>query len=181
MAAYTAGQRVFGENRAAELAAKAPSLPADIEWHFIGSLQTRQAKIARPHTVLLHSLDRARLANSWSSAEDFSPALVQVNIAAEPQKHGVAPEAIDELLAHSAGLGIRTVGLMAMAPLSSNPEDCRQWFRALRLLRDELQPSYLDLVELSMGMTDDFEVAIEEGATIIRVGRAIFGPPDSRR
>jgi pyridoxal phosphate enzyme (YggS family) len=177
MAAYDAGQRVFGENRAAELAAKAPALPEDIGWHFIGSLQTRQAKLAQPHTSLLHSLDRVRLANVWSAAEEIPQTLVQVNVAAEPQKHGVAPEAVDQLLNHARGAGIECVGLMTMAPLNADPEDSREWFRALRLLRDDLQPSFPDLVELSMGMTDDYGVAIEEGATIIRVGRAIFGPP----
>lgn len=177
MAAYDAGQRVFGENRATELAAKAPALPDDIEWHFIGSLQTRQAKLARPHTSLLHSLDRIRLANAWSAAEQVPPALVQVNVAAEPQKHGVAPEAIEELLRFAREAGVHCVGLMTMAPLSANPEDSRVWFEELRRLRDELQPSWPGLTELSMGMSDDFVPAIEEGATLVRVGRAIFEPP----
>lgn len=175
--AYAGGQRDFGENRAAELAAKVSGLPDDIKWHFIGSLQTRQAKIARPHTAMLHSLDRGRLANAWAAAGQPPPALVQVNVAGETQKHGAAPEAVVELLDQATSLGIRCVGLMTMAPLSTDPEDSRRWFKELRLLRDDLRRSYPDLVELSMGMTDDFEVAIQEGATIIRVGRAIFGPP----
>ena len=175
--AYEAGHRDFGENRAAELAEKAPLLPSDIRWHFVGSLQTRQVKTARPHTSLLHSLDRPRLANSWAGADAPAPALIQVNIAGEVQKHGVAPEETAALLHKASDLGISCPGLMAMAPLAAVPEESRQWFRALRMLRDDLVDTFPDLVELSMGMTDDFEVAIEEGATIIRVGRAIFGSP----
>lgn len=177
LAAYEAGQRDFGENRSVELAAKAPSLPDDIRWHFIGSLQTRQAKIARPHTALLHSLDRSRLANVWSTGEPVPPALIQVNVAGEAQKHGIEPQSAGQLLEQAVALGIPCRGLMTMAPLSVDPEDSRRWFRELRLLRDGFQVAHPDLVELSMGMTDDYEVAIEEGATIIRVGRAIFGPP----
>lgn len=175
--AYAAGQRDFGENRAAELAAKAPLLPDDIEWHFIGSLQTRQAKIARPYTSLLHSLDRIRLVNVWSAAEPVVPALLQVNVAAEPQKHGSDPEEVEELLRLATDRGIPCVGLMTMAPLSEDPEASRRCFAKLRQLRDQMRGAYPSLTELSMGMTDDYAVAIEEGATIIRVGRAIFGPP----
>jgi len=126
---------------------------------------------------MLHSLDRVRLANVWSAADEIPRALVQVNVAAEPQKHGVAQEAVAGLLSHARDTAIPCVGLMTMAPLGADPEDSREWFQALRVLRDGLQPSFPDLIELSMGMTDDYEVAIEEGATIIRVGRAIFGPP----
>lgn len=172
--AYEVGQRDFGENRAAELAAKAPQLPEDIRWHFIGSLQTRQAKIARPHTWLLHSLDRVRLANSWMSDEGAPPALLQVNVAAESQKHGAEPARLAELVAHATEIGLTCRGLMMIAPLATRPDDSREWFAALRKMRDGLLGTYPELTDLSMGMTDDFEVAIEEGATIIRVGRAIF-------
>jgi uncharacterized pyridoxal phosphate-containing UPF0001 family protein len=126
---------------------------------------------------MLHSLDRGRLVNAWSAEGQPPPALVQVNVAGEIQKHGVAPDAIVELLDHANRLGVPCLGLMTMAPLSVDPEDSRRWFKALRLLRDDLQRSYPGLAELSMGMTDDFDVAIQEGATIIRVGRAIFGAP----
>lgn len=177
MAAYAAGQRHFGENRAAELAAKAPGLPDDITWHFIGSLQTRQAKIALPHTNLLHSMDRPRLANSWAAGGAAPPALVQVNVAGEEQKHGVDPGETAALVGLVEERGIDCVGLMTIAPLALSSEDNRKWFGELRRLRDELAPVHPGLTELSMGMTDDFEVAIEEGATLIRVGRAIFGPP----
>ncbi len=178
MRAYDLGQRDFGENRAAELAAKAPQLPADIRWHFIGSLQTRQAKVARPHTTLLHSLDRSRLVNAWLRDVDVPPAaLVQVNVSGEQQKHGVTPSGAMEILEEAADRGIRCVGLMTMAPLAATAEASRPWFKELRKLKDRLGEHFPGLLELSMGMTDDFEVAIEEGATLIRVGRAIFGPP----
>ncbi len=176
-ACYEAGQRHFGENRAAELDRKAPLLPADIRWHFIGSLQTRQAKLAGPHTHLLHSLDRARLVNAWSNVDGASPALIQVNVAAEEQKHGVSPDAVISLVDQATDAGVECHGLMTIPPLASTPEDSRGWFVALRELRDSLRETYPQIRELSMGMTDDFEVAIEEGATIIRVGRAIFGAP----
>lgn len=172
--AYAWGQRDFGENRAAELAEKAPQLPDDIRWHFIGSLQTRQAKLALPHTYLLHSLDRARLINVWAREESPPPALLQVNIAAEPQKHGAAVGDVRQLLEQAADSGLRCVGLMTIPPLVANAEENRRWFAGLAELRDRLAPDFPELTHLSMGMTDDYEVAIEEGATLIRVGRAIF-------
>jgi len=177
MEAYEQGHRDFGENRAPELAEKAALLPDDIRWHFIGSLQTRQAKIALPHTILLHSLDRPRLVRSWAAADNPPPALVQVNVAAEPQKHGVEPAQAAELLELAAEQGIECRGLMCIPPLVTNPEDNRQWFAALRRLRDDLVADWPGLHHLSMGMTDDYRVAISEGATLIRVGRAIFGEP----
>lgn len=177
--AYETGHRDFGENRAEELEAKAAQLPGDIRWHFIGSLQSRQVKTARPHTHLLHSLDRDRLITKWSAKPDPPPALLQINIAAEPQKHGASPEGARSLLEHAAVAGIRCVGLMAMPPLVTDPEDNRIWFKALADLRELLRSDSPGLTHLSMGMTDDYRVAIEEGATMIRVGRAIFGEPGS--
>ena len=173
--AYGAGQRVFGENRAAELAQKAPQLPTDIVWHFVGSLQSRQAKLARPYTALLHSLDRPRLVNAWSGTDAAPPVLLQVNVAAEAQKHGATVEEAVELLERCDAAGLDCRGLMTIPPLAPTPESNRHWFADLRRLRDRLQTDHDHVCELSMGMTDDFEIAIEEGATIIRVGRAIFG------
>ncbi len=175
--AYDTGHRDFGENRAQELAEKAPLLPNDIRWHFIGSLQTRQAKLARPYTYLLHSLDRVRLVNAWSSDGPCPPALLQVNVAAEEQKHGAGIGGVRDLLASARQAGIDCRGLMMIPPLANTAEDSRQWFAQLRNLRDELGASNEGLTDLSMGMTDDFEVAIQEGSTTIRVGRAIFGAP----
>ncbi len=179
--AYESGHRDFGENRAAELAEKAPLLPGDIRWHFIGSLQTRQAKLARPHAYLLHSLDRARLINRWADAPDPPPALLQVNIAEEAQKHGATVAEVGELLDRAGEAGIECCGLMCIPPLVQSAEENRGWFVALRTLRDRLLAEYPGLTELSMGMTDDYEVAIEEGATLIRVGRAIFGAPGQNK
>lgn len=175
MAAYQAGQRDFGENRAQEMAAKVPELPGDIRWHFVGPVQRRKVKVIRPLTTLLHSLDRLALAAAWSAGEPSPPAtLLEVNIGAEPQKHGVRPADVDETLTAMAALGIVPSGLMVIPPAPNIAADSRPWFAQLRELRDSLLPAHPGLVGLSMGMTDDFEVAIEEGASMIRVGRAIF-------
>lgn len=176
LAAYQAGQRDFGENRAQEMAAKVPELPRDIRWHFVGPVQRRKVKVIRPLTHLLHSLDRVALAASWSAGGSPPPAtLLEVNIGAEPQKHGVLPAEVDDTLATMAEFGIEPCGLMVIPPAPDDAADSRTWFVQLRELRDALLPAHPGLIELSMGMTDDFEVAIEEGASIIRVGRAIFG------
>ena len=174
-AVYAAGQRDFGENRAHEMAAKVPEMPGDVRWHFVGSLQSRKAKSIGAATSLLHSMDRLSLARAWSRSAS-APVLVQVNIAREPQKHGVDPDDLATLLAALDEHEVRAGGLMIIPPVPETPDDSRQWFSALRRLRDDLLPVRPALRELSMGMTDDFEVAIEEGATIIRVGRAIFEP-----
>ncbi len=179
-AAYDAGQRHFGENRAAELSAKAPLLPGDVRWHFVGTLQRRKVPLARPATTLLHSLDRPSLVAAWSRGDDpIPPALVQVNAAGESQKHGVPPAEVGDLLQLAEAAGITCRGLMLIPPLQEAPEQSRPWFRELAALRARLAPAHPSLTELSMGMTDDFEVAVEEGATLIRVGRAIFGARDA--
>ena len=176
LAAYQAGQRDFGENRAQEMAAKVPELPGDIRWHFVGPVQRRKVKVIRPLTHLLHSLDRVALASAWAAGGSPPPAaLLEVNIGAEPQKHGVLPAEVDDTLATMAEFSIEPCGLMVIPPAPDAAADSRTWFAQLRELRDALLPGYPGLIELSMGMTDDFEVAIEEGASIIRVGRAIFG------
>ena len=177
MKAYDDGQRVFGENRAAELAAKAAAMPADVRWHFIGPLQSNKVRLVRPVAHLLHSMDRMSLATAWLKGPGAPPpALLEVNLGDEHQKAGVtvaeAPAMADRFLA----LGVDLQGVMAIPPQVDDPEASRPFFRRLALLRDELASSFPAMRELSMGMTDDFEVAIEEGATIIRVGRAIFGP-----
>ncbi len=169
-AVYAQGQRDFGENRAQELATKAPLLPDDIRWHFVGPLQRN--KVPKVRGTLLHSLDRERLARAWVGA----PALVQVNIGRESQKHGVAPEDALAFVDACRGLGVDVRGLMALPPQVTHPEQARPSFRALRELRDEAITHYPEVRELSMGMTDDFEVAVAEGATMVRIGRAIFGP-----
>jgi pyridoxal phosphate enzyme (YggS family) len=176
MKAYDRGHRDFGENRAGELAAKAAVMPADIRWHFIGPLQRNKVRLVRPAAHLFHAMDRLKLGEAWLKGPGAAPpALLEVNLADEPQKAGVtvaeAPEMTDQLLA----LGVDLRGLMAIPPQVDDCEESRPLFRRLALLRDELAAPFPAMQELSMGMTEDFEVAIEEGATMIRVGRAIFG------
>ncbi len=172
---YDQGQREFGENRAQELREKVPELPEDIRWHFVGALQTNKVRIVRPVVVLLHSLDRPHLASAWMKGPGRPPpALVEVNLSGEPQRHGVAFEELDAAVDEFIALGVPVVGLMGIAPIVSEPERARPFFARLREARDRISRRHPQVVELSMGMTDDFEVAVEEGATYIRVGRAIF-------
>jgi len=185
-AAMAAGQRDFGENRLEELWAKvdqAQALQLDaIRWHMIGTIQSRKTREAVGPFVLIHSVDRAKIAARLSrDAEDAGnvmKVLLEVNVSGETSKHGFTP---DGLLAQAGELlalpGIHIAGLMTMAPFEAAPEATRPVFRSLRALRDRLVAAYPagDWHELSMGMTNDFEVAIEEGATIVRIGSAIFG------
>lgn len=174
-ALYAAGQRHFGENRAQELAAKVSQLPEDISWHFVGPLQTNKVRLVRPATALLHSLDRVELGRAWLKGPGLPPpALLQVNIGRETQKHGVEPAETEQVFERLVGIGVPLIGLMAIPPLSPNPEDVRPYFRALSDLAAKVREIRPDAGAISIGMTDDFEVAIEEGATFIRVGRAIF-------
>lgn len=177
---YEQGHRHFGENRAGELAEKAPHLPSDITWHFVGALQSRKARTVRPIASLLHSMDRRSLASAWLKGQGHPPpVLVQVNLGEEEQKAGVAPDGVLDALDWMVAMGLDVRGLMAIPPIPQQPEDSRPYFHQLREIRDGVVGTYPSIIELSMGMTDDFEVAIEEGASIIRVGRAIFGPRNS--
>ncbi|HSK06487.1 MAG TPA: YggS family pyridoxal phosphate-dependent enzyme [Acidimicrobiia bacterium] len=175
-AVYQMGHRDFGENRAQEMAEKATGLPGDIRWHFVGGLQANKARMVRPITHLLHSMDRESLAAAWAKGNGLPPpVLLQVNTGREPQKSGVMPERARETLERIVELGLEVRGLMAIPPISDDPEAQRPHFALLRHLRDDLSRDHPGIEELSMGMTDDFEVAVEEGSSIIRVGRAIFG------
>lgn len=175
-AVYELGHRDFGENRAQEMAEKAAVLPTDIRWHFVGALQTNKARLVRPTTYLLHSMDRESLAAAWAKGNDLPPpVLLQVNTGREPQKSGVLPEEARANLERILAMGLEVRGLMAIPPISDDPEEQRPHFELLRGLRDDLTRDHPSVEELSIGMTDDFEVAIEEGSSIIRVGRAIFG------
>ena len=180
LAVYEQGHRDFGENRAQELEEKAPRLPADIRWHFVGGLQSRKARTVRPIAHLLHSMDRRSLATAWLKGPGRAPpVLAQVNLGEEGQKSGVAPAEVGEAIEWMLGVGLDVRGLMAIPPIPAAPEDSRPYFERLRRLRDEVVATHPEVTELSMGMTDDFEVAVAEGASIIRVGRAIFGPRNS--
>jgi pyridoxal phosphate enzyme (YggS family) len=170
------GATLLGESRAQSLIPRAGAFP-QAAWHFVGRLQRNKVAIVRPLVSMLHALDRIALADRWAGAE-VPPVLVQVNIAGEPQKAGVVPDEAPALVEHCHQLGIEVHGLMAVPPRPDTPSDSARWFTALRELRDRLGRDHPGLRELSMGMSDDFEVAVAEGSTILRVGRAIFDPFD---
>jgi PLP dependent protein len=180
--AAEAGQLAFGENRVQEAEAKIGALPA-LEWHLIGQLQRNKARLACELFPVVHSLDRAELAQALarhaSALGRRVRVLVQVNIDAEPQKGGVAPSATAALVREIAALPpLELAGLMAIPRSQPDAEAMRPTFARLRQLRDRIrleQPDGPRLEELSMGMSDDYEIAIQEGATIVRVGSAIFG------
>jgi PLP dependent protein len=177
-AAWRAGERDFGENYVQEALAKRTELTdLDIRWHLIGHLQTNKAKVAAASFDMIQSLDSIRLADALARARTTPPvhALIEVNLAGESSKSGVAPDEVEALLESARGK-IEIDGLMTIPPPTATPELARPYFVRLREMRDRLATrSGVTLRELSMGMTDDFEIAIEEGATIVRVGRAIFG------
>jgi pyridoxal phosphate enzyme (YggS family) len=169
--ALDAGVHDVGENRAQELLAKAPVLAgrsSPPRWHFLGHLQRNKVGALAPWVACWQSVDRLELGETISRRAPGAHVLVEVNLANEPQKAGCAPEGAAPLVDALRALGLDVRGLMAVPPHDAEP---RRWFSALR---DLAAP--LELADLSMGMTDDFEVAIEEGATIVRVGRALFGP-----
>ncbi len=171
---YEAGERTFGENRQQGLRDRIEaSLPDDIVWHFIGPLQSRKVRYVATHASLLHSLDRISLAHRWVAAGG-GPALIQFNVAAEPQKTGFVPDAADQVLDAVLEVGIDVRGVMAIPPIADDPRETAPWFAQLRSIFDSYRDHHRGIDVCSMGMTDDFEVAIAKGATTIRVGRAIF-------
>ncbi len=181
--AVAAGQTLFGENYLQEAQPKIAALGNAARWHFIGHLQTKKAKGVVGVFELIHSVDRLKLAQALEQAAAgaglVQDVLIQVNLAGEASKSGTAPEEAAALLtAISKFPHLRITGLMTMPPWFDEPERVRPYFRALRELRDSLETLHLaegGLPELSMGMTGDFEAAVEEGATLVRVGTAIFG------
>ncbi|MDO5475670.1 MAG: YggS family pyridoxal phosphate-dependent enzyme [Eubacteriales bacterium] len=181
--AYDAGQREFGENRVQEINDKFPRLPGDIRWHMIGHLQRNKAKYLMDKAVMIHSVDSLHLAQAISKeavkAGRIMDILLEVNAAQEESKFGLRYEDVLPLVREIAPLpGIRICGLMTVAPFTDDPESNRIYFKKLRELAVDIDRESIDNVSmhtLSMGMTGDFEVAIEEGATHIRVGTAIFG------
>ena len=181
--AYDAGQRSFGENRVQEINDKFPQLPEDIQWHMIGHLQTNKVKYLMDKVVMIHSVDSVRLAKAISKeavkAARVMDILIEINAAGEESKFGLDYDGVLSMIKEIAPLpGIRICGLMTVAPYTDDPETNRVFFRNLRELAVDIDRQSIDNVSmtfLSMGMTGDFEVAIEEGATHIRVGTAIFG------
>ncbi len=170
VAALGAGITDLGENRAQELLAKAPELaggPARPRWHFLGNLQRNKVRSLAAWVECWQSVDRPELGPVLARHAPGATVLIEVNLAGEPQKGGCAPESAAALRDHLGGQGLAVAGLMTVPPAH---DDARRWFAALRELG-----ARLGLVELSMGMSDDFELAVEEGATMVRVGRALFG------
>jgi len=171
---YDEGQRVFAENREQGLRSRSESgLPGDIEWHFVGPLQSRKTRSVAARCALLHSLDRPKLARLWGETTDV-PALIQFNLAAEPQKSGYRPEEADRVIDDVLSAGVTVRGVMAIPPVADDPNDVRPWFASLREIYDRYRDRYDGIDVCSMGMTDDFEVAIDEGSNMVRIGRAIF-------
>ena len=181
--AYRAGQRRFAKNRVQEWLEKVPSLKNDCEWHLVGSLQTNKVKYLDQSVFMIHTLDRFSLLKILNSQGErcgiIWRTLVQVNIARDPAKAGLKPEEVPDFL-HSIGdyPHVQVQGLMTIGALEASAAETREFFRELRVLRDTLHSrelSGVDLRELSMGMSGDYEMAVEEGATFVRVGRKIFG------
>ncbi len=172
------GMRDFGENRVQDAALKVEKFP-EFNWHFIGHLQSNKVKSVLPAYSLIHSLDRDSLAAALQErAEQLDitiNALVQVNVSGEDSKFGLSPARLPAFLLKLYSYErIKVKGLMTMAPFVDDPEETRPHFRHLRQLRDENVRPGMELEELSMGMTNDYEVAVEEGATMVRIGSALF-------
>ena len=180
-AAVDAGHSLFGESRVQEARVKIPLLPSRLRWHFIGHLQKNKIRHALPLFELFHGIDSLALSQDMeriAAEEGLRPRiLLEVNLAGEASKHGFAPETLRRDFETVLSLGRLTVeGLMIIPPLAAEPEASRHYFVALREFRDQLETEFqVRLPQLSMGMSDDFPVAIEEGATMVRVGTAIFG------
>ena len=184
--AYDAGHKIFGESRVQELIIKQPALPEDIEWHFIGTLQTNKVKFIAPFISMIQSVDSLKLIHEIDrQAEKFNRkigVLIEIHIAEEESKHGFSPDECKTLFTDGTIArypNIQVCGLMGMATFTDDTEQVRREFRKLRAVFDEIKsmPSYVDSAfsELSMGMSDDYKIAITEGSTMIRIGTAIFG------
>ncbi len=183
MEAYEAGVRDFGENYVQELIDKIQIMPKDIRWHMIGHLQRNKVKYIVDKVEMIHSVDSLRLAETISSEAVKKNCevkiLIEVNVANEDTKFGITCENVEEIVTSIALLpGIKVCGLMTSAPYVTDPEENRQFFQKLRQLSVDIEGKNIDNVSmdvLSMGMTNDYTVAVEEGASIVRVGTAIFG------
>ncbi|KUO60723.1 MAG: pyridoxal phosphate biosynthesis protein [Gracilibacter sp. BRH_c7a] len=182
--AYKAGQKNFGENRVQEWMQKHSLLPGNCEWHIIGRLQTNKIKYLNERVTLIHSLDRFSLLEKLNSEGEKNqiiwPTLVQVNVARDQAKAGLEIEEVKDFLLSAKDFPyVRVSGLMTIGALKAEPEETRGYFRKLRELRDNLLRQGVgneeELKHLSMGMSQDYELAVEEGATIVRIGSKIFG------
>jgi pyridoxal phosphate enzyme (YggS family) len=179
--AYEAGQSLFGESRVQEARAKIPELPSNLRWHFVGHLQKNKIRNALPLFELIHSVDSLALAqdmNRIAEEEGLHPrVLLELNVAGEGSKFGFKPETLRAEMETLLALNRLSIeGLMTIPPLADEAEASRKYFVGLRELRDSLEKEFsVRLPRLSMGMTNDFVIAVEEGATLVRVGTAIFG------
>jgi|SRR5215831_11613935 len=179
--AIEAGQTLFGESRVQEARVKIPELPSNIRWHLVGHLQKNKIRHALPLFELFHSVDSLALAqemNRIAADEGMRPrVLLEVNVAGEASKFGFAPDKLREQMEELLALQrLSILGMMSIPPLADKAEASRRYFVQLRQLRDRLQIDFrVDLAQLSMGMTQDYAIAVEEGATLVRVGTAIFG------
>jgi len=186
MEAYNAGQRLFGENRPQELVQKVPQLPNDIEWHFIGHLQTNKVKMVVGKAHLIHAVDSERLLKEIekeaAKQSIIVRCLLQIHIAQEEAKFGFSPDELFDCL--NSGIlstlpHVRIAGLMGMASFTENHEQVRKEFRLLKQLFEQVKSTHFfsdnNFRELSMGMSGDYPIAIEEGTTLVRIGSAIFG------
>jgi pyridoxal phosphate enzyme (YggS family) len=177
-----AGADLLGENRAEDLVRKQEAFGDRFEWHFIGHLQSRKAKIVVPRVSLIHSVDSVKLIEELGKRSPEGGAvevLIQVNVSGEETKYGVSEGEVEPLLEAAAETGgkVRARGFMTLAPLVEDPENVRYVFAKLRAIRDRLRQSWsphFDLSELSMGMSGDYAVAVEEGATLVRIGRVLL-------
>ena len=180
--AFDAGQRVFGESRAQEMIAKVPGLPSATRWHFIGHLQKNKIRKILPLVELIHAVDSVELAMEIDRIGGelglFPRVLLEVNVAGEQTKFGFTPAAVRQQIERLLVLPrVQIEGLMTIAPIAERAEDARPIFAELRALRDSINREASSLLTtLSMGMSGDFVVAVQEGATLVRVGSAIFGP-----
>jgi hypothetical protein len=180
------GLVVFGENRIQEARQKIPSCPSRLEWHLIGHLQTNKVRDAVRLFQIIHSVDSRKLLAAIDAAGELTgrvmPVFLEVNVSGEGSKFGLAPDSVPETLEYANSLKrIEVAGLMTIPPAVKNPEDARPFFRKLRLLRDQWrQQTGFVLNELSMGMSHDFEVAVEEGATWVRLGTVLFGEREDK-
>ena len=180
-AAYGAGQTLFGESRVQEARAKIPLLPSSLRWHFVGHLQKNKIRHALPLFELFHSIDSLALAHEMNRIADedgmHPRVLLEINVSGEGSKFGFKPETVRAEMESLLALPRLSIeGLMTIPPLAENAEASREFFAQLREFRDALEKEFdLKLPQLSMGMTTDFRVATEEGATLVRVGTAIFG------
>jgi PLP dependent protein len=185
--AIEAGQTLFGESRVQEARAKIPELPSNTRWHFVGHLQKNKIRHALPLFEMIHSVDSLVLAQDIdriAEEEGLHPrVLLEVNMAGEGSKFGFSSEKLRDQMEELLALPrLSILGFMTIPPVAEEAEESRKYFVQLRELRDRLQMEFrVDLAQLSMGMTQDFPVAIEEGATLVRVGTAIFGERRSRK